>query len=135
MKHILLADDDSSFRISAAFMLARRGYRVTEAADGKEALQLLLRCREADDRVDLLVTDVNMPLMSGTTLLDQLQTQGVALPVLVITGELKPAVFTELQRVHQLDVLVKPFRAQEFMRYVAALITDPSGLDSSGRRT
>jgi PAS domain S-box-containing protein len=62
---ILLVEDDAAVREVGVAMLARLGYRVISAADGHEALE---RMRSGPDAVDLLLTDVVMPRMSGLEL-------------------------------------------------------------------
>jgi CheY-like chemotaxis protein len=62
---ILLVEDDAAVREVGVAMLARLGYRVIPAADGHEALE---RMRSGPDAVDLLLTDVVMPRMSGLEL-------------------------------------------------------------------
>jgi two-component system, cell cycle sensor histidine kinase and response regulator CckA len=59
---ILLVEDHEGLRDTAQEMLQRLGYQVIAASDGKEALELF---KAASNRIDLLVTDVIMPLMSG----------------------------------------------------------------------
>lgn len=59
---VLLAEDEPGVRMLARMILQTRGYRVTEAADGAEAIALL----EAGGAFDLLVTDVRMPGADGT---------------------------------------------------------------------
>ncbi|MGZ8461101.1 MAG: response regulator, partial [Candidatus Deferrimicrobiaceae bacterium] len=82
---ILFVDDESGFRFAAAVALRRGGYRVEEAADGKEALAKFLSSRDAGDPFDLVVTDIRMPAMSGIELIDALVERGVRTSVCAIT--------------------------------------------------
>ena len=65
--------------------LRRGGYRVEEAADGKEALAKILSAQDAGDPFDLVVTDIRMPAMSGIELIDALVERGDRTAVCAIT--------------------------------------------------
>ncbi|MGH9847221.1 MAG: response regulator [Blastocatellia bacterium] len=62
-KKVLLVDDDKEFRTVAAIVLETAGYAVTQAEDGFSALEILRR-----ERPDLIISDMNMPLMDGRAL-------------------------------------------------------------------
>ena len=85
-KHILLADDESGFRFAASVALRVAGYRVTVARDGREALQRLADAQAIGVPVDLLVTDQQMPGMTGTELIAALHDLGLDVPVAIVTG-------------------------------------------------
>ena len=75
---VLLADDDAAFRQVLTGLLDGLADRVLEAGDGREALALI-----AADRVDLVLTDMRMPGMDGTTLLARLP---APVPAIIVTG-------------------------------------------------
>jgi CheY-like chemotaxis protein len=62
-KKVLLVDDDREFRTVAALVLQTAGYLVVQAEDGFSALNLLRQ-----ERPDLIISDMNMPLMDGRAL-------------------------------------------------------------------
>ena len=62
---ILVVDDEKIIRESIAFILKKEGFAVTEAANGKEALNRL-----TGETFDLIITDLEMPEMKGIELLD-----------------------------------------------------------------
>ena len=80
---ILLVEDEPLVRGVGAEVLRHQGYTVIEAANGVEALEAALN---ADETIDLLVTDVVMPLMGGKELADQLKGSYPELKVLYSTG-------------------------------------------------
>ena len=123
-KRILLIDDDPSLLAYATFHLSLAGYQVSEARDGCEALQQIEECQIRSDRFDLLVTDIQMPGMSGVALLRQLRVQKIYVPVLIVTGFLDAASFRELQQMKYLDILVKPFKPDELIQYIERLTAD-----------
>ena len=78
---ILLVDDDRAFRISTAELLRQDGYEVATAADGQQAVEAL-----RDGRFDLLLLDLRMPGIDGTSLVTALREWGDGIPVLMISG-------------------------------------------------
>ena len=79
--NILLVDDDNMFRLSLRDLIEEKGYPVSEAADGEEALRQL----EARD-FDLVITDILMPDSDGFELLQYLNKRPKPVKVIVITG-------------------------------------------------
>lgn len=120
-KRILLIDDDPSFLAYSTFILTQSGYHVFEARDGCEALQRIEEHQINGIQLDLLVTDIRMPGMSGVSLLRQLCARKIRTPVLVISGFLDPAGYRELKEMNYLDILVKPFKPGELIEYIERL--------------
>ena len=97
---ILLAEDEPLVRNMVAGMLREQGYTVLQATNGEEALRVVRK--HAGQKIQLLLTDVVMPRMSGTDLVDQLMithpdirvllTSGYADDAIVQSGELDPGV-------------------------------------------
>jgi CheY-like chemotaxis protein len=79
---ILLVEDEPALRRAATRVLARSGYTVVTASDGREALELL----ERDGRPDLIITDVVMPRLGGNELIRELRQRGQHLRVLFTSG-------------------------------------------------
>jgi len=80
---ILLAEDQDGLRYAVATHLRREGYHV-EAIHGLDALQ---RGRDYFGPIDVLVTDLTMPHLTGRAVADGLRVQRPQLPVLFLTGE------------------------------------------------
>ena len=80
---VLLVDDDAAFRADLHEALESRGYRVLEASTGDEALDIM-----ADERVNVMVTDLVMPGLNGFELLRvaRQRNKGVAFHSIAITG-------------------------------------------------
>jgi len=81
MAKILVIDDEKDVRITVGEILARAGYEVDTAADGKEGLE---KMREFG--ADLVVTDVIMPGIDGVAVMNQVRAEYPGTPVLVISG-------------------------------------------------
>ena len=79
--HILIADDEPDMREIFSAWFRNLGCIVTEAADGKEALDALAR-----ERFDAIVTDVRMPRIDGVQLVRQLQRGGHYIPVVIFVS-------------------------------------------------
>lgn len=81
-KRILVADDSTAFRSLEEAMLKLRGYEVLSAADGAEALRIAIQ-----ETPDLILLDIQMPVMDGVQVLAALQRdeRTKAIPVIVIT--------------------------------------------------
>lgn len=108
MERILIADDSETARMFVRKCLEIAGCRdaaFVEAADGNEALE---RMREAPP--DLLVTDLNMPEMDGTALLEKVRASPklCAVPVIVVTSASNPAKDRKLLAMGAKTVLSKP---------------------------
>jgi len=121
---ILLAEDQREVRELLASTLRKYGYRVLEAADGEQALQLGLR-----NQIDLLVTDVVMPKIQGGELADRLRARLPALKVLFISGY--SAVIPEQGRSAATELLNKPFTPRFFVGKVREVLDRQS---SAARR-
>ena len=85
-QHILFADDEGGFRFSVSVALRAAGYRVTTARDGTEALERAVEARASGNPVQILVTDQQMPGMTGTELVRALHDRGFEFPVVIVTG-------------------------------------------------
>lgn len=114
---ILLVDDSSLFRGLIALYLVEAGYDVLEACDGEEAKRLL------NDRgaVDLLVTDYQMPGMSGVQLATWFQKMHPAVPVLLVSG-FPDHVAMASSALPRAACHVKPAHPDDLLKIVATLI-------------
>jgi two-component system response regulator MprA len=114
---VLVVDDDPPIRRMLERTFAAEGYRVASAADGAGALVAVERAMP-----DVLVLDVAMPGIDGLAVCRRLRSQGLALPILLLTA--RDAV---PDRVAGLDAgaddyLVKPFAAEELLARARALL-------------
>ena len=113
---ILLVEDEELVRTTLSDALKYAGYNVLEAHHGEEALELLGRC---GFEIDLLVTDMVMPRMSGRELASRLAVVRPDIPVLYVSGyprqELAPGS----------RFLTKPFAPDELIREVRAALDNP----------
>ncbi len=112
MAVILLVDDDRSLREFLEIFLVKEGHIVLPAANAAEALKLL------DDRLDIqvVISDIRMPDMSGIELLKRIKAQRQELPVVLITAFASMDTAISAMREGAWDYLAKPFRLDEVRR-------------------
>jgi len=114
---ILVAEDDDALRTYTTDILRELGYRVLEAANGAEALEIL----ERDDEVDLLFSDVVMPGgINGRELAEQAIRKRPALRVLFTTGYTRNAIVHHGRLDPGIHLISKPFSFQELAAKVRA---------------
>ncbi len=100
---ILVVDDEPSTVSALETLLRQSGYEIRTAEDGLQALE-----RFAESAADIVVTDVNMPKMSGIALLKELRKQDATLPVIVCTASGDVATAIDAMRAGAENYLTKP---------------------------
>jgi two-component system response regulator MprA len=114
---VLVVDDDPDVRDSLARALRLSGYAVTTAVHGADALDAVAR-----SPVDLIVLDVQMPVVDGFDACRMLRARGDATPVLVLTARAAVDDRVTGLEVGADDYLVKPFALRELLARVRALL-------------
>ncbi|HEY1104010.1 MAG TPA: response regulator [Burkholderiaceae bacterium] len=119
-KTILIVDDSSSLRQVVKIALSRAGYDVLEAGDGKEALTQL----DAAGKVNLIVSDVNMPNMDGITFVTQVKQspRHKFTPVIMLTTEGQDQKKEQGRAAGAKAWIVKPFNPPQLLDAVSKLI-------------
>jgi len=112
MACILTVDDSASMREMVAFTLKGAGFDVVEAEDGKQALE-----KAKTSKVDVVITDVNMPNMDGITLVRELRSlpDYKFTPLLLLTTESAPEKKAEGKAAGATGWLVKPFNPDQLL--------------------
>ena len=101
---ILLADDEPSIRRLYQQMLEGNGYDIVAAIDGKEALE-----RVTNESFDLMILDLNMPILDGFEVMTKMKEAGKKTPVIVMTGHFPEEVVEDrLEGLSVVEVLRKP---------------------------
>ncbi len=108
---ILLVDDEDIVRKSCARALKSRGYEILEASNGQEAFTLF---KTNKDKINLIISDVIMPVMDGPSFYAEIQKTGVKTKFVFISGYTKEA-FTEKYNLENNDFyfLAKPISLKE----------------------
>jgi two-component system cell cycle response regulator CpdR len=116
MPRVLIADDEDSMRALVARAIAMDGHETVTAQDGAEALEILTRERGA---FDLLLTDIQMPIMDGVALALSAARDFPELTILLMTGfaDQRERASNLSALVH--DVVTKPFSVADIRTAVA----------------
>ena len=126
---ILVVDDEAPVRSIAMNMLGFLGYRVLEACDGQQALDILLRTKE---KVDAVLLDIYMPKLSGRDTFKELRAVGNDVPVVVCSGfVIDPDEFTILSqgRTPPVDIMLKPYSLDGLSKALAKAVQKTQGED------
>lgn len=121
-EHVLIVEDMPAVRMLVAEMLGEAGYRCSEAGDVATALTVL----QNDPSVDLLLTDVGLPQLSGRELADMARVHRPALPVLFMTGYAENAVRRDRFLAEGMDMVVKPFQISDLLEKVRGMLDQSS---------
>ena len=116
---VLVAEDEPGVRGPVRRILAGQGYAVLEAADGAQALQM---AADHPGPIDLLLTDVVMPVMGGAELARRLRDSRPDIRVLFMTAYSPDAVATHGVLAPHSSLLQKPFTVNELVGRVRAAI-------------
>jgi len=119
-KTILIVDDSASMRTVVKLTLTRAGYDVLEAGDGQEGLAAL----EKAGKVNLIVSDVNMPNMDGITFVSHVKQHArhKFTPVVMLTTEGQDAKKEQGRAAGAKAWIVKPFNPPQLLDAVSKLI-------------
>ena len=108
--HILILDDEKNYLLVLEALLSDAGYQVTTVNDPEMALTFL-----EESEVDVLISDMKMPKMSGLEVLEAVKKNYPHIPVLIMTafGSIESAV--EVMKVGAFDYITKPFSNDELL--------------------
>ena len=118
-KMIMTADDSASVRQMVSFTLKQSGYDVIEAVDGKDALAKL-----GTNRVDMLITDLNMPNLDGIGLIKGARALPACkfIPIIMLTTESQESKKAEGKAAGATGWIVKPFKPDQLLAVVKKVL-------------
>ena len=127
-RRVLLVDDSVSIRKFVGQMLERAGFEVLTATDGAEALRRL-----AESSVDAVITDLEMPRVSGYELIEDMRSRAAtrALPVVVLTTRAGAKHVSLARRLGITHYVTKPVDEDAFVRLVDSLTARVSGAEAA----
>lgn len=119
MRKVLIVDDAVSMRQMVSFTLKQGGYEVVEAEHGQDALNKL-----AGTTVDLILTDLNMPVMDGITLIQNVRRMPSmkSKPILMLTTEGLAAKKEQGKAAGATGWIVKPFDPEKLLQTLAKVL-------------
>jgi two-component system response regulator AtoC len=110
VKKILIVDDEASIRKNISDLLSPRGYEITEAGNGENAL---IRFRQ--DKPQVVILDINIPRKDGLTVLKEIKTISTDIPVIIFTAFGTSERAIEAMKLGAFDYMEKPFELDEFI--------------------
>jgi len=115
----VIVDDSISMRQMVSFAMKEAGFSVLEGGNGQEGLKHL-----DGKRVDLIITDLNMPVMDGISMLKQLRAkpQYKFTPVLMLTTESQEAKKQEGRAAGATGWIIKPFNLPQLLQVIKKLV-------------
>ena len=119
-KHILIVDDSKTVRNLVAFIMKKEGFTVTTAEDGLDGLEKLY----AAEKVDLIISDINMPRMDGFTFIKTVREQAVYrdMPIVVLSTEGQEKDIQLGMSIGANLYMVKPAQPENMVRNVRMLL-------------
>jgi two-component system chemotaxis response regulator CheY len=116
---ILVVDDSATLRQQARIFLASQGFQVLEAADGAQGLD-----RARSEPIDLLLVDVNMPVMNGIDMIAELRKlpRHARTPVFVLTTESSTGAVQRGKAAGATAWLVKPFKPETLLAAIKKVL-------------
>lgn len=115
---ILLADDEEAIRDSLEFVLSGEGYHVDVAGSGTKALVAIIKAHECGEPYDVIVSDCNMPGLTGTELLREAGKLDPSLGFILISGSMLENNLQDKAIGGNFESIQKPFHAQELLPVV-----------------
>ena len=110
---ILVVDDDANLRRFNAQVLKRSGYQIDLAEDGASAWEAL-----QSDGFDLLITDYNMPKLTGLDLIKKVRAARMPLPIILVSGALPVQEIEQDEELRTVVTILKPFSPKQLLTTV-----------------
>ncbi|MHA1598434.1 MAG: response regulator, partial [Alphaproteobacteria bacterium] len=107
---VLLVEDEDAVRMFGSRALRNKGYRVLEACDGEQALDVI---NSADGPIDLIISDVVMPGMDGHTLVKLLRHEQPNLKIILMSGYSEDVFAEDIEADSGIEFLAKPFSLKD----------------------
>jgi len=129
-KRIVVADDEAHILHVVSMKLRNAGYEVVTTVDGEEALELC-----TSEPPDLIITDYQMPIMSGLEMLKEFRKreQGVNVPAIMLTARGFDIEQSEMIQAGISLVLAKPFSPKEVLEKVSELLEGAEAASTAGK--
>ncbi len=121
-RHVVYLDDEAPLVFLVDRALTRRGYRVSALTSAEEAITLV---RDSEHEVDIVVTDYNMPHLSGMDVAKTLRALRPQLPIVLISGYVTEAMRAEATSVGIQEIVHKPDSIDELCQTIESLVPVP----------
>lgn len=116
---ILTVDDSASLRVAIRIALSSAGYEVDEAVDGADGLK-----RASATSFDLIITDLNMPVMDGLTMIESMRKlpQLAGVPIIFLTTESDAGMKQRAKAAGATGWITKPFQPDSLVKIVKKVL-------------
>jgi len=124
-KKILIVDDSPTLRASVNFVLSGSGFNVLQAENGEDGLKKLEEVRESKQRINLIISDINMPKMNGIEFLKAVKDSRSSarfIPVIILTTEKEAALKQKGREYGAAGWMTKPFTPEILLSVVKKFI-------------
>ncbi|MBC8040547.1 MAG: response regulator, partial [Opitutaceae bacterium] len=128
---ILVVDDESSIRSITQQTLEAFGYRAVTADDGAQAIALFAQRR---GEIDLVITDMMMPVMDGPALISALRRLDQQVPIIAASGLNSNASMAKASSAGVRHFLSKPYNTESLLKIIRAVLSEKSPDNTAARR-
>jgi DNA-binding response OmpR family regulator len=123
-KHVLIIDDEETTCRAVSRVLQIENFRVTMVNDGEKGLEIILnkKTNKGKNKIDILITDIQMPKMNGVELISRLEENGIDIPIIVISAHFEQNIFESINYSNKIYFLEKPFGSLEIIKRLKEMI-------------
>jgi len=118
MTKILTVDDSITLRESLRYTLETEGYDIIQGENGQQGLELM----QNNSDINLIITDINMPVMNGIEFLQNIRKINKEIPVAVLTTESEKDLMEQAKTYKANAWIIKPFSQEDILEVVKKLI-------------
>ncbi len=116
---IIIVDDEPDLLETLADELEEEGFDVVKASNGQVALELLKKELSGLDSFDAILSDINMPVMNGLIMLQNIRQLGLNTPLVFLTGYADKEKAMSAMRDGALDMLEKPYKREDLINMIS----------------
>ncbi len=120
--NLLITDDDSAFRNVLCEGLSRRGFRVTQASDGQEAIDVI-----EHSEVHICLIDFHMPRLNGLEVIRYVGQQEAPTPCVLMSADLNDEIRAQAEQAKAYGVLSKPIRLNQISDLIQGALSEVYG--------
>ncbi len=127
---VYIVDDDTDVRDSLTLLLESVGIEVTAYANADSFLQ---EYRRQPKKPGCMLLDVRMPGLSGIALLEEMQSEAIGIPVIMLTGHGDIPMSVQAMKLGAVDFVTKPFNTQKLLDLVQDVLRNPPNQNRTGK--
>lgn len=117
MATILIVDDAKTMRDGLKELLTKDGFSVVEAENGEQGLETV-----GQQKIDFIISDLNMPGMDGLTMCSHIKQQGQSIPIFMLTTQANPELKVKAKEFGVLAWMVKPYNSDVLLRGIRKVL-------------